>query len=187
MRTVCQLWYGLASPYLQQKCQVVLQEELFREGTSIKTFLEYIDSLDDPTNIFFRNFKISLLTVDGTIEKTMRFWREIGPSIQSLEMSWCRFIGPSMVRNVMFKWTPNLKHLSLRDCTFYKEGEGSIIVESTIAPTDNSVRVNRNMTSLEFYGGECRVGPPLSWMEILTAYPNLKVDINLLKTLFENL
>lgn len=175
LRLVCSLWYDLASPYLQQKSQVILQEELFREGTSIKTFLNYIDSLEDKDNVFFRNYKITLLTVDKNIETTIQFWKKIGPSMHSLEMSWCRFKGTEIVRNVMFTWTPNLRNFSLRDCTFYKDIEGSYTVEDKIASTDYCVSVNRNMISLEFYGGECRVGPPLSWMEIITAFPNMKV------------
>lgn len=180
LRLVCGLWYDLASPYLQQKSQVVLQEELFREGTSMKTFLSYVQSLENNTGkIFFRNFKITLLTVDKSNGSTINFWEKIGPSMHSLEMSWCRFIGVQMVRNVMFQWTPNLKHFCLRDCTFYKDTKQSYVVENEIAETDTFVPINRHLTSLVFYGGESRVGPPLTWLEVVTAYPNLKVSSNL--------
>lgn len=79
-----------------------------------------------------------------------------------------------MVRNVMFNWMPNLKQLCLRDSTFYTEGTSNL-VEYQMAEFDSQVPVNPFMTSLEFFGGEARVGPPLSWREIITAYPNLKV------------
>ncbi|ODN05891.1 hypothetical protein Ocin01_00765 [Orchesella cincta] len=174
LRLVCTLWYELASPYLQQESKVVLQEELFREETSIKKFLNYVDELEDTDKIFCRNFKISLLTVARNNDMIVKFWEKVGPSINSLEMSLCRFMGVDMVRNVMFKWTPNLKRFCLRDCTFYKEKDGCCIVENELAETDYSVPVNRNLISLEFYGGESRVGPPLTWMEVITAFPNLK-------------
>lgn len=133
----------------------------------------------------FRNFKFGL-TFDRDSEVVLdAFWGRFGPSVESITLSFARMVGLEAVRNVLFNNNcPNLKSVIIQHSNFNATFDRALYsgtCHKGIAPVDENVTVNSNVTSFRYYsetfppqGGEDLI--PISWEEIFTAYPNLRVN-----------
>jgi hypothetical protein len=180
IRLVCRLWCELSSPFLQETAAVKLDENIHLEAQNMMRFYEKFKNVPRE-EVFYHNYKLSLWNIDERHPNLVKFWEKFGPTMHFLEISWARFVSVKTVRNVLFHWTPNLRSLTLKDCSFYDcpdEKELKTLRVAVRVPTHQDaeeIKVNRNVVSLNFFGGEPHTIPPISWEEIFMSFPNLKV------------
>lgn len=136
----------------------------------------------------FRNFKFRLFIYDDDSEGVLdALWEKFGPSMESVWFYGGRMVGLETLRNVLFNnMCPNLKRINIDRCDFFdtfdrRQKFGT--QHEGIAALDENVRVNRNLTSLEFSSAVySRFGSgvdfPTSWEEVFMAFPNIKVNFN---------
>jgi len=177
---VSRSWCRQASSYLQDCSFVKLNENIHNiEAVKLKAFRGDFSNVP-PDKIFFRNYHLSLWTIDVRIPEMYEFFQQFGPSMRNLEISWAKLVSAETLRSIMFKIAPNLKQLKLKDCAFYDALDPNVVVATKVpihaGIGPNDVTVHSNVTSFSFFGGEPSTLPPLMWEEMLLGYPRLTVS-----------
>lgn len=173
VRLVSKLWRNFGRPVFRRKTVVRIVDM----GKFLEAFAKMPIS-----RLSFRNYKLDGFILNRDVEDEMdAFWEKYGASIENLELFEVKLVGLEIVRDILFNVSPNLKSISLKNCTFYEtfeEGQEEATGYDEIDALDENVRVNKNLTTFSFYEGSKKVCSdlPIAWEEIFMAYPNLTVN-----------
>lgn len=183
-RLVSRQWHYISFPFWRNHVGPIHlvekeQDAVFETGKymTLSSFMNlhksgsYLESI--PTGWPYERFKLShFLAVEGCKPGSDLdyFWQECGPWITFLEIFGCSILDWRTYKNLLLsKFTPNLRTFLLT-CQYV----GTTRSDQN-DDVDNVVNYaqNENLTDLSIF----YCVPQITWMELLSCYPNLQVNI----------
>lgn len=172
VRRVSSSWRDISAPTFRRRSSV----KLIGYNGRMARFLQVFATTD---SVPFGNYELTWFYDADSEDLLGAFWEKYGASIHNIELYWVNMVGVDFVRDILFNSSPNLKSIGIHFCSFYETfvQRGVGMFHKEIAPLPGNVRVNKSLTTLRYFNGYDTLEHdlPISWEEVFTSYPNLKV------------